>query len=188
MPLPVSDADKCSLDQLATADQEVTTDDLFKRKRMKGWWPSYEVDDEGNRLLNVRTWCPLLLIHFSSLPLPLYSGQDGAGVWDTVWGRFSIASSSQSTWWTQLKSSSGSSKVYSVIYLSHSLPSSPPLPPSSRPATSVLWFTSPWKTFKFIIWKYYKWHIIGTFVIIILIVLIVIFVYTAPVSHMKIMW
>ena len=53
MPLPVNDADRCSLDQLATADTVVRTDDLFKRKRMKGWWPSYEVDDEGNRLLNV---------------------------------------------------------------------------------------------------------------------------------------
>lgn len=57
MPLPVNDADKVSLDQLATADREVKTDDLFKRKRMKGWWPSYEVDDEGTRLLNVSPSC-----------------------------------------------------------------------------------------------------------------------------------
>ena len=58
----------------------------------------------------------------------------------------------------------------------------PKLDPPNRPATSFLWFTSPWKTFKFIIWKYYKWHIIGTIVVILLIVVIVIFVYTAPVS------
>ena len=56
----------------------------------------------------------------------------------------------------------------------------------SRPATSFLWFTSPWKTFKFIIWKYYKWHIIGTIVVILLVVIIIIFVYTAPVRYMAI--
>ena len=59
----------------------------------------------------------------------------------------------------------------------------PKLDPPNRPATSFLWFTSPWKTFKFIIWKYYKWHIIGTIVVILLIVIIIIFVYTAPVSR-----
>ena len=54
--------------------------------------------------------------------------------------------------------------------------------PCSRPATSFLWFTSPLKTFKFIIWKYYKWHIIFTIIVILLIVLLVIFIYTAPVG------
>ncbi len=53
MPVPVNEASECSLAQLPTADSEVRTDNLFKRKRMKGWWPAYEVDDEGNRLLNV---------------------------------------------------------------------------------------------------------------------------------------
>ena len=59
----------------------------------------------------------------------------------------------------------------------------PKLDPPNRPATSFLWFTSPWKTFKFIIWKYYKWHIIGTIVVILLVIIIIIFIYTAPVSH-----
>ena len=62
----------------------------------------------------------------------------------------------------------------------------PKLDPPNRPATSFLWFTSPWKTFKFIIWKYYKWHIIGTIVVILLIVVIIIFIYTAPVSHVTV--
>lgn len=53
MPLPVNDADKCTLDQVSDGVTEVETDDLFKRKRMKGWWPVYEVDKEGTRLLNV---------------------------------------------------------------------------------------------------------------------------------------
>lgn len=53
MPLPVNDASSCNLDQISDGDTVVETDDLFKRKRMKGWWPIYEVDDEGQRLLNV---------------------------------------------------------------------------------------------------------------------------------------
>ena len=53
MPEPAGSADDCSLDQLPTAENDVPTTDLFKRKAMKGWWPAYEVDDEGNKLLNV---------------------------------------------------------------------------------------------------------------------------------------
>ena len=58
----------------------------------------------------------------------------------------------------------------------------PHLEEPNRPATSFLWFTSPLKTFKHIIWKHYKWHIIGGVVIVLLVVLLVIFIYTAPVS------
>ena len=58
----------------------------------------------------------------------------------------------------------------------------PKLDPPNRPVTSFLWLTSPWKTFRYIIWKNYKWYIILAFIIILLIVTIVVFVYTAPVS------
>ena len=57
----------------------------------------------------------------------------------------------------------------------------PHLEPPNRPATSFLWFTSPLKTFKHIIWKHYKWHLIGGVVIVLLVILIVVFIYTAPV-------
>jgi len=56
----------------------------------------------------------------------------------------------------------------------------PVLDPPNRPATSFLWFTSPWKTFKFIVWRYYKWHIIGGIILVLLVVIIVIFIYTSP--------
>ena len=52
----------------------------------------------------------------------------------------------------------------------------------SRPETSFLWFTSPWKTLKYIIWKNYKWYIIGFFVFIILALFIVLILYNIPVS------
>lgn len=53
MPKPVNNASECGLEQLPDASHDTPHDDLFKRKRMKGWWPSYEVNDEGVRELNV---------------------------------------------------------------------------------------------------------------------------------------
>ena len=38
----------------------------------------------------------------------------------------------------------------------------------SRPATSFFWFTNPWKSFKYIIWKNYKWQILGVFLLLLL--------------------
>jgi hypothetical protein len=50
----------------------------------------------------------------------------------------------------------------------------------SRPATSFPWFLSPWSTFKHIVWKHYKWHIIAVLAIILLVLWIVLLVYTFP--------
>ena len=49
-----------------------------------------------------------------------------------------------------------------------------------RPETSFLWFTSPWKTLKFIIWHNYKWYIIGFLLTLILIAFIILFIYSVP--------
>lgn len=59
------------------------------------------------------------------------------------------------------------------------------LEPPNRPATSFLWFTSPWKTFRFIVWRNYKWYIIGIIILIILIIAIVLFFYAAPPAVMQ---
>jgi len=61
----------------------------------------------------------------------------------------------------------------------------PVLEAPKRPETSFMWFTSPWKTLRYIIWKNYKWYIIGLLILIILVVAIVIFIYTAPKSLMN---
>ncbi|EDO43088.1 predicted protein, partial [Nematostella vectensis] len=58
----------------------------------------------------------------------------------------------------------------------------PHLDEPNRPATSFLWFTSPFKTLKYIIWRNYKWLIIGLLILIVIIALVVIFVYSMPVS------
>ncbi|XP_064383023.1 myoferlin-like isoform X2 [Halichondria panicea] len=138
MPKPVNDAASCNLEQLPDATHDAPHDDLFKRKRMKGWWPSYEVNDEGVRELNGK-----MELEFELVP------EEEA-----------------------LLRPSGRARDDPNMH--------PVLDPPNRPATSFLWFTSPWKTFKFIVWKFYKWHIIGTLVVILLVIIIVIFVYTAP--------
>ena len=51
-----------------------------------------------------------------------------------------------------------------------------------RPATSFLWITSPWKSFRYIVWKHWKWYIILGVVIILLVLVAALIVYTFPVS------
>ncbi|KAK3095803.1 hypothetical protein FSP39_019399 [Pinctada imbricata] len=59
----------------------------------------------------------------------------------------------------------------------------PHLDPPKRPETSFLWFTSPWKTFRYIIWRNYKWYFIIGLLLLLLILLIFLFIYSFPVSH-----
>ena len=56
----------------------------------------------------------------------------------------------------------------------------PHLDPPNRPASSFLWFTSPWKTFKFIIWKRFKWVFIGGLIFIFLGLFVALFLYSLP--------
>ena len=58
MPEPASSASSCSLDMLpkeageGEKKREVKLVDLFKKKRMKGWWPVFS-QEEGTRELAV---------------------------------------------------------------------------------------------------------------------------------------
>jgi len=56
----------------------------------------------------------------------------------------------------------------------------PVLPKPKRPATSFLWFTSPWKSFKYIIWTNYKWKILMVLGIIVFIIWLALFIYYLP--------
>jgi len=56
----------------------------------------------------------------------------------------------------------------------------PKLEPPNRPATSFLWFTSPWKSFKNILWKRYKWYMITLLVVLFLILFLILFIYNVP--------
>lgn len=56
----------------------------------------------------------------------------------------------------------------------------PTLEEPNRPPTSFLWFTSPLKAFRHIIWGRLKWYFFGFLILLILISLVAFFVYAAP--------
>lgn len=56
----------------------------------------------------------------------------------------------------------------------------PKLDEPKRPATSFLWFASPLKTFRHIIWRNYKWWILFFVFLILFIVFIILFFYSFP--------
>lgn len=51
-----------------------------------------------------------------------------------------------------------------------------------RPETSFLWFTSPYKTIKYILWRRYKWVFLVVLVLFILLLFFGIFIYAFPVQ------
>uniref|UniRef100_A0A8C3E589 Dysferlin n=1 Tax=Corvus moneduloides TaxID=1196302 RepID=A0A8C3E589_CORMO len=57
----------------------------------------------------------------------------------------------------------------------------PRLEDPKRPETSFLWFTSPYKTLKFILWRRYKWVLVLAILLFILLLFLGIFVYAFPV-------
>uniref|UniRef100_A0A8B9PQK7 Dysferlin n=1 Tax=Apteryx owenii TaxID=8824 RepID=A0A8B9PQK7_APTOW len=57
----------------------------------------------------------------------------------------------------------------------------PKLEDPKRPETSFLWFTSPYKTLKYILWRRYKWVVILAIVLFVLLLFLGIFVYAFPV-------
>ncbi|XP_052416118.1 dysferlin isoform X9 [Carassius gibelio] len=56
----------------------------------------------------------------------------------------------------------------------------PHLDEPQRPETSFLWFSSPFKTFKFIVWRRFKWLILGFFVFFFIILFLGVFLYAFP--------
>lgn len=56
----------------------------------------------------------------------------------------------------------------------------PHLDPPDRPATSFNWITSPWKSFKYIIWKNYGNTILMILFIVLLVIFLALFLYYAP--------
>ena len=79
IPEPVQDASDCSLDQLPPEEEvdeevgegvrkrkvsdDITTIDIFHKKRVKGWWPVFS-SEEGERELMVST-CIHTHTHYS---------------------------------------------------------------------------------------------------------------------------
>ncbi|XP_032889478.1 myoferlin isoform X2 [Amblyraja radiata] len=56
----------------------------------------------------------------------------------------------------------------------------PKLDPPKRPETSFLWFTSPCKTLKYIIWRRFKWIFLGILILLFVVLFLGIFFYSLP--------
>eukprot|EP00118_Oscarella_pearsei_P024773 m.306767 g.306767 ORF g.306767 m.306767 type:complete len:2096 (+) comp41575_c0_seq1:119-6406(+) len=56
----------------------------------------------------------------------------------------------------------------------------PKLDPPNRPDTSFFWFTSPWKSCKYIIWRRLKWLLLALLIIGIVVLFLVLFFYNFP--------
>lgn len=54
--------------------------------------------------------------------------------------------------------------------------------PPRRPETSFLWFSSPYKTLKFILWRRFKWVIILFIILFFIVLFLGVFLYSFPVS------
>jgi len=61
----------------------------------------------------------------------------------------------------------------------------PTLSKPNRPATSFLWITSPWKSWKYIIWQNYKWKILLVLGVLIFILWFALFIYYVPPAVVK---
>eukprot|EP00052_Salpingoeca_macrocollata_P020806 m.175674 g.175674 ORF g.175674 m.175674 type:complete len:2346 (-) comp21363_c0_seq2:105-7142(-) len=61
----------------------------------------------------------------------------------------------------------------------------PTLTKPKRPATSFFWLTSPWKSFRYIIWRAYKWWIIGILTLLIVLFFIGLILYNTPFFMVK---
>jgi dysferlin len=56
----------------------------------------------------------------------------------------------------------------------------PTLELPKRPETSFLWFASPWKTFRLIIWRRYRIYFIVGLILLLVLIFVILFVYAIP--------
>ncbi|XP_048585076.1 myoferlin [Nematostella vectensis] len=56
----------------------------------------------------------------------------------------------------------------------------PTLDEPQRPSTSFLWFASPLKTLRYVIWRNYKWTILTILVVLLIIIFLVLLIYSTP--------
>ncbi|XP_078046839.1 otoferlin [Augochlora pura] len=54
------------------------------------------------------------------------------------------------------------------------------LPPPNRPDTSFSWFRNPLKAFRYVVCRYYKWHILCSLLILLLLLLVAVGIYAFP--------
>ena len=135
---PKTSARRCSIDQVTWREDLSNCDNLFKRKRMRGWWPVIANPDGNNPEITGKVEMEIEILSADEAELkPAGAARDEPNA-------------------------------------------NPFLDKPNRPATSFPWFLSPWKSFRYIIWKHYKWWILLVIFLVILVVLIAVFAYSSP--------
>ena len=56
---------------------------------------------------------------------------------------------------------------------------------ASRPETSFLWFANPLKTFRYIIWRKYKWLMLGLLLLLLVVLFVALLLYAMPVRSSR---
>lgn len=130
---------KCAVEQLPGGEDESPFMSLFERKRVKGWWPCYNIEGEdGKKKLAGKVEMELeILDDLEITERPTAQGRDEPN-------------------------------------------QHPHLDDPIRPETSFMWFTSPWKSLRFIVWYNYKYVILTTLLITLLVIFLILFIYNIP--------
>ena len=108
-----------NLDDITPREDFSNADNLFKRKRVRGWWPLVKIPDGINSHITGKIEMEVeILTADEAINKPAGEGRDEPNA-------------------------------------------NPFLAKPNRPETSFAWFTSPYKSFKYIIWRHYKKWIIS---------------------------
>nr|XP_054765598.1 myoferlin-like [Lytechinus pictus] len=136
---PIKKVQSCTIERLPEGDDPSPNMSLFERKRVKGWWPCYNVEGEdGKKKLAGKVEMELEILDESEInERPTAQGRDEPN-------------------------------------------QHPHLDEPNRPETSFLWFTSPWKSLRFVIWNNFKWRILIGLLIVLLIIFFILFIYNIP--------
>ncbi|KAB1271667.1 Myoferlin [Camelus dromedarius] len=173
--IPAKSSEKCNLDMIpdlkAMNPLKVKTASLFEQKSMKGWWPCY-ADKDGARVMAGKVEMTLEVLNEKEADeRPAGKGRDEPNMNPkldppklVIWLHWNH-SPSRETGALSLPSSVG--KTVSLQ--------------CSRPETSFLWFTNPCKTMRFIVWRRFKWVIIGLLILLILLLFLAVLLYSLPV-------
>ncbi|KAI6649404.1 Myoferlin [Oopsacas minuta] len=107
-----------NLEQITPREDHSNADNIFKRKRLRGWWPVVKIEDGNNPNITGKIDMEIeILTAAEAIDKPAGEGRDEPNA-------------------------------------------NPFLAKPIRPATSFAWFTSPFKSFRYIIWKHYRTQII----------------------------
>ncbi|KAJ6658559.1 hypothetical protein lerEdw1_019947 [Lerista edwardsae] len=200
---PAKTAEKCTLDLLESGERLVS---LFEQKTVKGWWPCLAEEGE-TRTLAVGSSVDGLLVPVG-VPLagdaPVTMPSIRWGTLEVKMAEKRILAVSLRLLTADTTPIALPQNTPSVSLLQGKLEMTleiigeqeheerpaglgrdepnmnPKLEDPKRPETSFLWFTSPYKTLKYILWRRFKWVFLVIVLLFILLLFLGIFIYAFP--------